>query len=322
MATTRFLIFVICMHWGSTSAVPSQSSTKRNSRNKRVHSAFVVPHEPAAIHSRRKPTRRPFLCTRDFKKMRGGAASVTMGISVLPAVGVGITNAMLLSAIPPIMSARRRGTLDGGPSTMHLALVFPNCVAWTTFALITGNPYIFLSNGPGVLIGYFLFMSGMRLGTPAQNDQLEKLALGAGALLLCSGAAMGLCGADARLAISLANCFSIAFYLSPLPVLREALRTHSARALQLPMAVTTLVNSALWTSYGASVGSMGVLLPNCLGVAMSCLQLALIFVFRGGAESDCASQAQPENRTMQSRPLKLLPPPRFGLRDLPLPLLQ
>ena len=71
-------------------------------------------------------------------------------------------------------------------------------------------------------------MSGMRLSTPAQGDQLKKLALGAGALLLCSGAAMGLFGADARLAIGLANCFSIAFYLSPLPALKEALRTRSS----------------------------------------------------------------------------------------------
>eukprot|EP00614_Pseudopedinella_elastica_P003184 CAMPEP_0172588468 /NCGR_PEP_ID=MMETSP1068-20121228/7370_1 /TAXON_ID=35684 /ORGANISM="Pseudopedinella elastica, Strain CCMP716" /LENGTH=238 /DNA_ID=CAMNT_0013383803 /DNA_START=277 /DNA_END=993 /DNA_ORIENTATION=- len=213
--------------------------------------------------------------------MRGGFST----FSVVPAVGVGVTNAMMLSTIPPILAARHRGSLKRGASVAHLALVFPSCVAWTVFALATKNPYIFLSNGPGVLIGIFLFLSGMRLGSRAQRDQLESFALGSGVLMLGSGAAMGVFGSESNLGALLANCLSILFYLSPIPVLREALRTRSARALQMPMAATSLVNSALWTAYGLNGGGLKIIVPSCLGLAVSSLQLGLLFAFRRKAAS-------------------------------------
>mmetsp|Transcript_56831 Transcript_56831/g.128795 ORF Transcript_56831/g.128795 Transcript_56831/m.128795 type:complete len:280 (+) Transcript_56831:102-941(+) len=242
MSRVSVLILGIVVYGLSpSSAVPSLAKTKRRITvgNKPAHStAFDVPaRTPATVH------RKSLVCTRAMN-MRGGFST----FSVVPAVGVGVTNAMMLSTIPPILAARHRGSLKRGASVAHLALVFPSCVAWTVFALATKNPYIFLSNGPGVLIGIFLFLSGMRLGSRAQRDQLESFALGSGVLMLGSGAAMGVFGSESNLGALLANCLSILFYLSPIPVLREALRTRSARALQMPMAATSLVNSALWTA--------------------------------------------------------------------------
>jgi hypothetical protein len=90
-------------------------------------------------------------------------------------------------------------------------MVLGNCVAWVIYGLYTANPYVFLSNGPGVLVGLYMFSTGMQLGSPAQRKQLETLVLGMGTTLVASGYCMSMVvkspEAAANLAVLVANIF-------------------------------------------------------------------------------------------------------------------
>ena len=184
-------------------------------------------------------------------KIRGGAL-VDLNSPAVPILGVVLANAMMFSSIPAVVMARRKGSLEG-INPVPLAMVLANCIAWTVYGLNIGDIFIFLANAPGVLVGLFLFSTGIQLGTPKQRKLLEGIVLGAGTLFLSAGAKMGLTlrGQEiecAAIAAAVANVITIMFYLSPLSAVKQVIETRSARALVLPLAATSFMNSALWMS--------------------------------------------------------------------------
>jgi len=215
--------------------------------------------------------------------LSGGSVATT----VVPALGVALANAMMFSSFPAVLAARRRGSIEG-MNIVPFAMTLANCLSWCLYALTIGDVFIFLANGPGVLVGLFLTTTGMSLGSREQRAQLERLTLSTGAVLLGSCATMGLALSGspekiATLGAILANVICIMFYMAPLSALAEVVRTRCARTLILPLAATAWTNSALWTSYGIATKNIGVFVPNGIGLILSSVQLALLFIFRQGS---------------------------------------
>ena len=57
--------------------------------------------------------------------------------------------------------------------------------------------------------------------------------------------------------------------------MREVVRTASTRALPLPFAAASLVNTSLWAAYGYAAQDLFVLVPNSVGVCSGVAQFAL-----------------------------------------------
>lgn len=90
------------------------------------------------------------------------------------------------------------------------------------------------------------------------------------------------------------------YFCSPLSTLAHVLkaRCSASVAANWPLSVASLTNCALWTVYGLAIGRPFVYGPNAAGMALSLVQLALIFVFPStpravaaldGAASDASS---------------------------------
>mmetsp|Transcript_67763 Transcript_67763/g.153354 ORF Transcript_67763/g.153354 Transcript_67763/m.153354 type:complete len:324 (+) Transcript_67763:161-1132(+) len=218
------------------------------------------------------------------------SSSVALGGEALtffvPAAGAVLANAMVASGLPKIVKARRQGTL-GYLNPLPFGLLLANCIAWVSYSVHIGNPFIFWGNAPGVLISLFMFNSGMHYATAGQRRQVEILALvvatiiiacgGIGSMLLTTTAASGV------LLSVMANFFTIAFFSSPLLALGEVLRVKSSSPLCAPMVVMATLNTCLWTVYGIKIGNFSVAIPNGVGFVLSLVQLAFISVFRNGS---------------------------------------
>jgi solute carrier family 50 protein (sugar transporter) len=114
-------------------------------------------------------------------------------------------------------------------------MILGNCTAWVAYGLYISNPYIFWSNAPGVLVGLFMFSSGIQLGSSIQRDLLERLAIAMGSTLLLTGYAISMVletrSECETLGIIVANAFTLAFFGSPLSTLGAVLATRNASSI-------------------------------------------------------------------------------------------
>lgn len=218
-------------------------------------------------------------------RLRGGSAAATaLAVSVAPKLGTFLANAMFAAGLPTILRAREAGTL-GNLNVAPFAMIVGNCAAWLIYGLLVSNPYIVLSNAPGLLCGLFMVLSGASIGNAAQRKLLERLVLGMSFGLICSGGVISFGGLTAEgaatLAVTVANVFTFAFYAAPLAGLSQVLKARSSASMVLPMIVASWLNAALWTVYGLAISNLGVWLPNSFGVFLATLQLAIFAAFKG-----------------------------------------
>jgi solute carrier family 50 (sugar transporter) len=166
-------------------------------------------------------------------------------------------------------------------------MVLANCLSWTSYSLYVSDPYIFLSSAPGVMLGLYLFATGLQYGTPSQRKELEITVLTSSFIVLVSAALISMSISSRekaeRLALSIGTFFSFMYYLAPLSTIRRVFRTRSAASICAPMSFMGLINSALWFSYGMGIGSPTLAIPNGFGALLSLLQLIIVFVFRNGS---------------------------------------
>lgn len=78
------------------------------------------------------------------------------------------------------------------------------------------------------------------------------------------------------------DAFAIIMLGSPLEKVKVVLKTKSARALPVPLCCMCLVSTSLWLSFGLTTNDMFVIVPNCFGVVMCSIQVALCVIYRGG----------------------------------------
>lgn len=79
------------------------------------------------------------------------------------------------------------------------------------------------------------------------------------------------------------DAFAIIMLGSPLEKIKVVIKTKSSRALPVPLCCMCLVNTSLWLSFGLTTGDVYVILPNCFGVVLCSLQVALCIIYRSSA---------------------------------------
>ena len=208
-----------------------------------------------------------------------------------PAAGVALANLMFLSPVKAVVDARKCGRLNDLNAVPFVAIV-GNTVAWLGYSFATRDAFVFLANWPGLLLGLYYTMTGVALGDQKQRSLIEKLLLAYAAVLGAAGyaAASGAFGSAQAVLGLVANALLLLYYSSPLSVVANVVKKRNAAALFWPLSLTSLLNGALWTSYGRAVGDAYIWAPNLVGALLATLQLALIGAFGQTAGADeCAA---------------------------------
>lgn len=175
-----------------------------------------------------------------------------------------------------------------GPlNVFPFAMVFANCLAWTSYSLYVSDPYIFLSSAPGVIFGLYLFSTGLQYGTPSQRKEFEVSVMVSSSVVLISAAVMSMSNLSRETSEQLSLCigtfFSLMYYLAPLSTIRRVFRTKNANSICAPMSFMGLINSMLWFLYGMGIRNPTLAIPNGFGAFLSLIQLIIAYVYRSGA---------------------------------------
>lgn len=188
--------------------------------------------------------------------------------------------------------------------------VFPaitaNTLGWCGYAYATADAYIFVSNAPGVLLGFYFMSSALQYGDlPARRAVERQLLAQLGlCLLVAAVATIALSSHAATMTVlgSLA-CFNLLLlYGAPLSEVAEVLRTRCSGKLMWPLIVASMANGGLWTAYGLARSDAFIYAPNAAGVAMALMQATLKLRFPSGVAGTAKAQAELK-RTPSSEPL-------------------
>jgi hypothetical protein len=80
-------------------------------------------------------------------------------------------------------------------------------------------------------------------------------------------------------------------YASPLAACKTVVRSRSVASLPIALSAGMLLCSFSWTLYGGYIWDVAILVPNVLGVVVSCIQICLYLYFAGTPESKAAAAA-------------------------------
>lgn len=217
--------------------------------------------------------------TRRVVAVKGGADFAS---TVAPSLGVALSNAMFLSAVPAVLEARKNGSL-GDLNPVPWAFILANCIAWLHYSFCVSNPYAFASNALGAVLGLFFTLTGVALGTPSQRNQLMAVAVVTSAATITASfwTCFLLKTAAARQILTgyFANIILVVFYGAPLSTLKLVLRDKSAASIYAPLSFLSLLNGSLWVVYGVAIRDFFIVVPNFCGLVLALVQLAFKLIF-------------------------------------------
>ena len=189
---------------------------------------------------------------------------------VIPAIAVGTCTLLALSPIRDVRKARAAGNL-GDLNPLPWTAMFFNAFIYVIYGLITSDWYIFISSAITMMLGFFYVTSAFRIGSQQQFCMIESLMYTIWlALLVLFAIASQLMHTDRLLVTGMfGSFFCVMMYATPLSTIRKVIRERTATSIHLPLAMTSAVNSTLWTTYGIAIKEPFLWGPIGIGMAIS-----------------------------------------------------
>lgn len=201
---------------------------------------------------------------------------------VAPALGTLVAWALFVSPLKAVLAVRQTKTL-GALNPLPYVAMWANCAAWLVYSFLTRDPYVLVSNVPGILLATFMTLSCVGHADDRTRDRMLLGALGFTVLLFGAGAAVSFGGYSHQETVRAWGTTTVAvlviFYSAPLSVLAEVFATRSSAALYLPFAAANCANGLLWSAYGLAVPDAFIYGPNLVGAVFGALQVALCLLY-------------------------------------------
>lgn len=185
-----------------------------------------------------------------------------------------------MSPMATVQGIKRDKTV-GNMSPLPYITLGTNCVLWTAYGLLQSDPTLIAANGMGVILSSY-YTSVYAKHT---NSDMSQYYIGGAGFLAAAGIGyvavptLGITTGIDFLGI-MGNLIAVAFFASPLAVIKTVLRDKSTTAMPFVVTVATTLNCVAWASYGLLVAhDPYVILPNIFGFGLAMVQLSLFARF-------------------------------------------
>jgi len=204
------------------------------------------------------------------------ASAIVTFLKIAPVVSCQV---LWAAPYPTIKAVEEKGTTEGLPPLGYFAMM-TNGFLWVCYGYTSGmDMTIITPNAVGLVAGAYYSSKFLKYDSGQFDVQPYKLGSAA--------AIAGIAGVTAFVDIGTAKTilgFSgvavcLAMFGGPLQVLKEVIDTKSTKNLPAPMAVATVVNCSLWSSYGVLLNDPFIYFPNGLGLASGIAQCTLLAKF-------------------------------------------
>jgi solute carrier family 50 protein (sugar transporter) len=209
--------------------------------------------------------------------MTSNAADTT--INILATIA---TACIALSMIPGIYAVhKKRNTL--GVNFYPLAAMFGQSMGWVVYSWADGSFFpVGAVNCLGAVLGaifsgvYILHEKELRARYMAIFAAVVVVII---ALILYRFLSNQDDDDIAKLLGIFADIMAVIMFGSPLMLMGDVIKMKNSEIIAAPMAVSGLVNGALWTAYGIMQSDYYVLVPNAIGGILCFVQVMLVIIF-------------------------------------------
>jgi solute carrier family 50 protein (sugar transporter) len=209
--------------------------------------------------------------------MTSNAADTT--INILATIA---TACIALSMIPGIYAVhKKRNTL--GVNFYPLAAMFGQAMGWVVYSWADGSFFpVGAVNCLNAFLGaifsgvYILHEKELRARYMATFAVAAVVVI---ALILYRFLSNQDDGDIAKVLGIFADIMSVIMFGAPLMLLGDVIKTKNSEIIAAPMAVTGLINGALWSAYGIMQTDYYVLVPNAISALLCFVQLVLVAIF-------------------------------------------
>jgi solute carrier family 50 protein (sugar transporter) len=209
--------------------------------------------------------------------MASDAADTTVNILATIA-----TACIFLSMIPGMYAVhKKRNTL--GVNFYPLAAMFGQSMGWVVYSWADGSFFpVGAVNCLGAVLGaifsgvYILHEKELRARYMAIFAAVVVVII---ALILYRFLSNQDDDDIAKLLGIFADIMAVIMFGSPLMLMGDVIKMKNSEIIAAPMAVSGLVNGALWTAYGIMQSDYYVLVPNAIGGILCFVQVMLVIIF-------------------------------------------
>lgn len=220
---------------------------------------------------------------------------------VCPLLGSLVATAMFAAPIADLKEKLQLGVGLGDLNPRPWALLTGNCLGWCAYAYYTNDPFILVSNLPGLVLSLWLNAGAAKLQyqqltayqessglvvTPQEVWWLRVVLFWSLVLVWVGWVApfllpwMGLEARDPAPVVGLlVNLNLVGLYAAPLQTMKEVVREKDSGSIHRPTLVMAHANATFWLLYGLALRDAYVVLPNGVGLSLSLAQAALCLAY-------------------------------------------
>mmetsp|Transcript_35561 Transcript_35561/g.36068 ORF Transcript_35561/g.36068 Transcript_35561/m.36068 type:complete len:277 (+) Transcript_35561:183-1013(+) len=223
---------------------------------------------------------------------------------VCPSIGVVISTALYSAPVRSLAQALKRKKL-GDLNPTPWGIMTGNCFGWLAYAYYSRDPFVLVSNIPGLLVSFWLNAGASKLqyyanveNTDDDDDDddeagdevsinvftaqdilmLEVLALWM-AILVCVGW-LGICEGNEKEIIGLlVNINLLFFYAAPLQTMKTVFSEKRSNSIHPPTMILNCTNAGFWGAYGMARSDIVIWGPNSIGMLLGLTQALLCCLF-------------------------------------------
>jgi len=202
---------------------------------------------------------------------------------IAPYGGVLGSTALAAGPFPHVMRCRRDRSL-GETNPDLFPWVWGNGVAWASYGIAAGNPFLFFSNFTGVVLGCLYVLTAIHLAPSGDvRLRLERVTVGIVAtwITVCFYASRHTAEDRNQILGMAANVLCFLMFAAPLSSAARVVQSKNASSINKPFALLTVANCCLWMVFGMAIHDTFVWLPNVFGLVLGSLQILLIVLYPG-----------------------------------------
>jgi solute carrier family 50 protein (sugar transporter) len=206
---------------------------------------------------------------------------------VAPTIGILLALTVQLSPLRALLTTHRTGKLPPEFNTFPIAIQLWNALLGINYASVILDFFVFVPNFTGLVLN--LLYWGWVSRSDIANSTYFKLhyttvvGLCSIAQLINTIVNIQIVPYDreqAQLVMGIICTISLTiFYASPLSSMKQVIQKRDSSSIYLPLTITAGLGAAFWAAYGFAVLDPWIYGPNCAGVVLALLQVALCIIF-------------------------------------------
>ncbi|TPX34026.1 hypothetical protein SmJEL517_g03172 [Synchytrium microbalum] len=213
---------------------------------------------------------------------------------VFPILGAILLTVTEFAPLPAVIKLDRTGILEMNPLPYSTGL--PSCLAWSTYALLIRDYYVFAPNLTGTPLCLYYTLVAYGHASKEQKKWMLLTCVGSTTFIWLVTYICFIPLHDTETGKTIQGVLAMLFFMlwvsSPLSNVVNVIKERNASSIDVFLAVSLLVSSLFWTVYGIAIRDWFITASNAVGTTTGAIQVLCLIVFGSKPEPSVAVEVE------------------------------